>query len=141
MDYQLRKEEIMRFIPTRFHGILDYIVGLVLIMAPWLFNFSDNNYATWIIVIAGIVVLAQTIFTDFEVGLVRKIPMQTHLMMDFGIGVILALSPWMFGFADQVYIPHLVAGIFSILASLTTHRVPSHSYKKIHSPHQSDDIR
>lgn len=131
----------MRFIPTRFHGILDYIVGLVLIMAPWIFDFSDNSYATWTIVIAGIVVLLQTIFTDFEVGLVRKIPMQTHLMMDFGLGVVLALSPWMFGFADQVYTPHLIAGIFAIMASLTTHRVPSRSYKEVHSPHQSDTLR
>lgn len=131
----------MRFIPTRFHGILDYIVGLVLILAPWLFDFSDNSYATWTIVIAGIVVLGQTIFTDFEVGMVKKIPMPTHLMMDFGLGVILALSPWMFNFADQVYLPHLIAGIFSIIASLTTHRVPSRSYKEVHSPHQSDSIR
>ena len=130
----------MRFIPTRFHGILDYIVGLVLIMAPWIFDFSDNSAATWTIVIVGIVVLVQTIFTDFEVGLIRKIPMPTHLMMDFGIGVILALSPWLFGFADQVYLPHLIAGIFSIMASLTTHRSPSRSYKEVHS-HQSDSIR
>jgi hypothetical protein len=130
----------MRFIPTRFHGILDYIVGLALILAPWLFDFSDNSYATWTIVIAGIVVLGQTIFTDFEVGMVKKISMPTHLMMDFGLGVILALSPWMFNFADQVYLPHLIAGIFSIIASLTTHRVPSRSYTEVHT-HQSDNIR
>ncbi len=49
----------MRFIPTRFHGILDYIVALVLILAPWLFDFSDNSYATWTLVIAGIVVLGK----------------------------------------------------------------------------------
>jgi hypothetical protein len=31
----------MRFIPTRYHAPLDYIVGAVLIAAPWLFSFSD----------------------------------------------------------------------------------------------------
>jgi ammonia channel protein AmtB len=119
----------MRFIPTRFHGILDYVVGLLMIASPWLFDFSGNDYATWTIVIAGVLVLLQTVFTDFEVGVVRKIPMQSHLMMDFGLGVILALSPWLFGFADYVYTPHLIFGVFSILASLTTHRVPSRAYK------------
>ena len=119
----------MRFIPTRFHGILDYIVGIIVIASPWLFNFSDVSYATWVMVIAGILVLLQTIMTDFEVGIIRSIPMPTHLMMDFGIGVIVALSPWMFGFADQVYAPHLIFGVFSILASLTTHRYPSESYR------------
>jgi len=122
----------MRFIPTRFHGILDYIVGLLFITAPWIFNFSDVTYATWIMVIAGIVVLGQTIFTDFEVGMVHKIPMKTHLMMDFGLGVILALSPWMFNFDERVYLPHLIGGVFSILASLTTHRVPSAAYMARH---------
>lgn len=122
----------MRFIPTRFHGMLDYVVGLVLIISPWLFGFSDVTYATWIIVAAGIAALLQTIFTDFEVGLIHKIPMQAHLMVDFGMGVILALSPWIFGFAEEVYMPHLVGGIFAILASLTTHRVPSESYRRTH---------
>jgi hypothetical protein len=127
----------MRFIPTRFHGILDYVVGLILIISPWLFGFSDVNYATWIIVAAGVAALVQTIFTDFEVGLIRKIPMQSHLMVDFGLGVILALSPWMFGFADEVFMPHLIGGIFSILASLTTHRVPSESYRRTHTQHDT----
>ncbi|WP_299821073.1 SPW repeat protein [uncultured Pontibacter sp.] len=123
----------MRFIPTRFHGILDYVVGLLFIVSPWLFDFSDVASATWIMVAAGIIVLAQTVFTDFEVGLVRKIPMQSHLMLDFGLGVILALSPWLFNFDEMVYMPHLVGGIFSILASLTTHRVPSKAYNTQHA--------
>lgn len=33
----------MRFIPTRFHGIIDYVVGLVFIIAPWLFDFSEDR--------------------------------------------------------------------------------------------------
>jgi hypothetical protein len=131
----------MRFIPTRFHGILDYIVGLVLIIAPWIFNFSDNSYATWTIVIAGIVILGQTIFTDFEVGMVKKIPMQTHLMMDFGLGLILAISPWLFNFDEYVYLPHLIAGLFAIIASFTTHRAPSYNYKTQHSAYYNDTSR
>ncbi len=122
----------MRFIPTRFHGILDYIVGLLLIASPWLFDFDAGGAETWVPVIVGCIVLLQTILTDFEVGIVRMIPMQTHLMMDFGIGVLLALSPWLFGFADRVYMPHVIFGLFSILASFTTHRVPSEAYRAKH---------
>ncbi|AKD03621.1 SPW repeat protein [Pontibacter korlensis] len=128
----------MRFIPTRFHGILDYVVGLILIAAPWLFGFSDSGWATWTIVAAGLATLLMTVMTDFEVGLVHKIPMQTHLMIDFGMGVILALSPWMFNFADRVFMPHLIGGIFAILSSLTTHRRPSETYVSRHATH---DIR
>ncbi|OKL39751.1 SPW repeat protein [Pontibacter flavimaris] len=127
----------MRFIPTRFHGILDYVVGLLFIAAPWLFGFSDVGDATWVMVVAGILILLQTIFTDFEVGLIHKIPMQSHLMVDFGLGVILALSPWLFSFADRVYMPHLIGGVFAILASLTTHRRPSEAFSRHHATHDT----
>ena len=119
----------MRFIPTRFHGILDYVVSLLMIASPWYLRFADNAYATWTIVIAGAVILFLAIFTDFEVGIAKKIAMQPHLMLEFGVGVILALSPWLFGFANHVYTPHLIAGVFLILDSLATHRVPSREYK------------
>ena len=36
----------MRFIPTRLHAPLDYVVGAALIAAPWIFQFSDNAAAT-----------------------------------------------------------------------------------------------
>ncbi|MBF9255357.1 SPW repeat protein [Pontibacter sp. 172403-2] len=125
----------MRFIPTRFHGILDYIVGIIFVIAPWVFDFADSSAATWTMVIAGIIVLVQAVCTNYEPGIIKKIPMTSHLMMDFGLGVILALTPWMFNFADEVYVPHVVGGIFSILASLTTHRVPSTSYRTVHPQH------
>ncbi|NDK55296.1 SPW repeat protein [Pontibacter fetidus] len=123
----------MRFIPTRFHGILDYIVGIFMIIAPWVLDFSDNDAATWTMVIAGALVLLQTIMTDFEVGLIRRIPMRRHLTMDFILGLALAVSPWLLNFDERVHMPHLILGVFSILASLTTHRVPSHSYKATHT--------
>ncbi|PRY12674.1 SPW repeat-containing protein [Pontibacter ummariensis] len=123
----------MRFIPTRFHGILDYIVGLVFIIAPWIFGFSDVSYATWTMVAAGVIVLLQAVMTDFEVGMVHKIPMQTHLLLDFGLGVILAVSPWMFNFAEWVMLPHLIGGVYLVLGALTTHRIPSESYRTRHT--------
>lgn len=115
----------MRFIPTRIHGILDYLVGIILIAAPWLLDFNRGGAETWIPVIIGIVVLLQTIMTNFEVGMFRVIPMGTHLTMDFFIGLFLAISPWLFGFADFVWVPHVVFGVIAILASLTTHTVPA----------------
>ena len=32
----------MRFIPTRIHGAVDYLTGLILIMAPFVLGFADN---------------------------------------------------------------------------------------------------
>jgi hypothetical protein len=123
----------MRFIPTRFHGVLDYVTGLVLIIAPWLINFSNVATAAWVMVIAGMSVLLQTAFTDFEVGLIRKISMKVHLTIDFGLGILLALSPWLLNFNKQLFLPHLIGGLFIAIASLTTHRVPSKIYTSLHA--------
>lgn len=43
----------MRFIPTRVHGMLDYLIGILLIAAPWLFDFDRGGMETWIPVILG----------------------------------------------------------------------------------------
>lgn len=121
----------MRIIPTKVHGMLDYIVGALLIAAPWLFNFDDGGAETWVPVIVGVMVLLQTIMTDFEAGLIHKIAMVNHLRMDFIIGVFLAASPWIFNFDERVWAPHVIFGVFSILASLMTKTVPEHQ----HRPH------
>jgi hypothetical protein len=50
--------------------------------------------------------------------------MRTHLMIDLFSGIFLAASPWLFGFADEIYLPHLVLGIAEIGAALTTEQDP-----------------
>lgn len=115
----------MRFIPTRVHGIVDYLMGVLLILLPWLLGFAQGGAETWIPVILGAGVLVYSLFTDYELGLVRRLPMPTHLTLDAMGGALLAISPWLFGFADQVYLPHLILGIAEIMAALTTHKVPS----------------
>lgn len=119
----------MRFLPTRFHGVLDYIAGPLLIASPWLLGYREVEVATWTAVVAGVIVLMQSLFSDIEVGVFKKTSMSTHLMMDVFTGVILAVSPWPFGFAQEVYMPHLLFGLYLILVAFTTHRVPGESYE------------
>ncbi|HUR94196.1 MAG TPA: SPW repeat protein [Gemmatimonadales bacterium] len=115
----------MRVIPTRIHGMLDYLVGALLVAAPWLFDFDRGGAETWIPVLLGIGALVYSLFTDYELGLVRRIPMPTHLRLDLISGILLALSPWLFGFSDHVARPHVVLGLFEIGAALLTSQRPS----------------
>lgn len=110
----------MRFIPTRLHGILDYLVGALLIAAPWLLNFNRGGAETWVPVVLGVGALLYSVFTDYELGLVRRLSMSTHLGLDAASGLLLAVSPWLFGFSGVVFWPHLILGIFEVLAALTT---------------------
>jgi hypothetical protein len=105
--------------------MLDYLIGALLIAAPWLFDFNRDGAETWVPVILGAGVILYSLFTDYELGVVRRLPMPTHLMLDLGGGVLLALSPWLFGFSDYVWAPHLIVGLIEIGTSLMTRRVPT----------------
>jgi hypothetical protein len=120
----------MRFIPTKVHGVMDYIMGILLIASPWLFDFNRGGMETWIPVILGVGALVYSVMTDYELGLTRTLTMPTHLTLDLVSGILLAASPWIFGFADHVYLPHLVLGIIEIGASLMTKREPSNEGRR-----------
>jgi uncharacterized membrane protein HdeD (DUF308 family) len=123
----------MRFIPTKFHAPLDYIVGVALIAAPWIFQFSDHTAATVVPIVLGIGLIAYSLFTNYELGLWKVAPMAVHNLIDVAAGALLAASPWLFGFADNsanVWVPHLVVGLAAIFLGLTTIQQGSYSYRK-----------
>lgn len=117
----------MNVIPTRIHGILDYSMALLLLATPWLFGFVDigTNPKSVIPILLGIGTAAFSLFTDYEWGAIRAIPMKVHLGIDILAGLFLAASPWLFGFAGEVYLPHLILGILEIGAAILTSPVPS----------------
>lgn len=117
----------MRFISRKFHAVLDYMSGLLLIASPWLFNFADVESAKWVAIAVGILVIGQSFFTDYEGGGKKAISMSGHLTMDVIAGIFLAASPWLFNFDEQVYLPHLIIGIMEIAAGLFTERTSQHS--------------
>lgn len=116
----------MRFINTRIHGMIDYMMGILLIISPWLFGFANGGAAQWVPIILGLGALLYSIMTDYELGLLKVISVKAHLMIDLVAGIFLAASPWIFGFADEVYLPHLILGIAEIGASLMTEQHPSY---------------
>lgn len=116
----------MRFIPTRVHGVIDYMMGVLLIIAPWLFRFAEGGAETWLPVVLGSAVIVYSLMTNYELGVAGVLSMPAHLWMDGIGGALLAISPWLFGFADVVWAPHLVLGLVEIGAALMTHTVPRH---------------
>lgn len=115
----------MRFIPTRVHGMLDYLMGVVLIAAPWIFGFSGGGAKTWLPVILGAGVILYSLLTDYELGVIRAVPMPAHLVLDAAGGALLAVSPGLFGFSNDVWVPHLVLGVLEIGAALMTQTTPA----------------
>ncbi len=120
----------MRLLSTRVHGVLDFLVGALLIAAPWLLGFARGGPEQWVFVAAGGAALVYSVFTDYELGLVKVLQMPLHLWLDAFSGAFLAISPWLFGFDQHVWIPHVAAGVFEILAALVTDTVPSYERRR-----------
>jgi hypothetical protein len=118
------KELNMRFISPRNHTILGFIVGIVLILAPNIFGFSDvGGAAVAVPRILGIIAILSELTVQGSFSGFGMIPMSAHLVMDAIMGIFLALSPWLFGFSDNgtnAWLPHLIVGVLLIGSSLMT---------------------
>lgn len=112
-------------ISTKVHGILDYSVAFLLIV-PWIMKYRGD---AWLVPsLAGLAILIYSMMTNYELGMMKLISMRTHLMLDVAIGILLAASPWVFGFAERINLPHLAAGLLEIVVALLT-RHASAAYK------------
>lgn len=119
-----------KFIPTKVHGALDYIVALALIAAPWIFGFADKGGAAVIIpIVLGIGLILYSLFTKYEWGLVKVLGMPYHLVVDVIASLFLIASPFVFGFYDMdmwnVWVPHVVVGIAVIIVVIFSQTQPA----------------
>jgi hypothetical protein len=117
----------MRFLSTRAHAVMDYLAGALLLLAPAALGFADRNapgagIAATLPFIYGILILGQAALTRWEFGLFRTIPVSMHLMVDIVAGAIMLLSPWLFGFAQTVWVPHFIIGLALIGLGMFTRR-------------------
>ena len=111
-------------IDTRTHGIIDYVTGALLIVAPYLFGFATGGPAQWLPQLIGAAIIVMSLLTRYELSVAKLIPLKAHLSVDAATGVLLAASPWLFGFAEVIWWPHLLVGLTEIVVAMMTKRVP-----------------
>jgi hypothetical protein len=77
--------------------------------------------------ILGAATIGYSLLTDYEFAVARVIRMPVHLGLDMASGALLAASPWLVGFSDRVWWPHLVVGLSEIVTPMLTSRYPEFS--------------
>lgn len=89
----------MRVLNAFAHGVLDYVVVVVLLLAPTLFHF------TWLPALVAYLLaavhLAVSLCTRYRLGVFRRIPFGAHGLLEAVVSVALVALPWVAGFADQ----------------------------------------
>ena len=93
----------MRVLPTPYHGIVDYSVGAMLVVSPWVVDFDKvTSVGVWIAVLGGAALMLSSAVTDYEGSiLARWLTMPQHLVLDGLLALGLIATPFVFGFADN----------------------------------------
>ena len=81
------------------HGLLEYGIGVLLIASSSLFSFDGTPRAVGILLGAMVLVLAA--LSDLPTALMRRLPLDSHVVIDYVLGVVLVASPFIFGFSDD----------------------------------------
>src|ERR1700712_5638373 len=115
---------MQKILSPRTHTIIGFVVGIALLLAPNIFGFSDvGGAAVAVPRIIGVIVLLSELTVKGSFSGFGVVPMKLHIGMDVLMGLILAVSPWLFSFHDEganAWLPHLVVGIMMVGYALVT---------------------
>ncbi|MEM6804644.1 MAG: hypothetical protein AAF696_24805 [Bacteroidota bacterium] len=89
----------MKFVKKQIHAYLDYPVAIALIGLPFLLGLGESNPLAFTLSVAtGVAALLLTLLTDHQTGVIRVVPYRVHLIVDFLVGVVFVLAPFIFSF-------------------------------------------
>jgi hypothetical protein len=109
-------------ISLRLHQLVEPIMAIVLIAAPWLFGFSDVNSSTIASIAIGAAMLVGGMMTRWRVSLVKLIPLRVHFVWDLALGAILIAAPFVLGDSDNGAATRflVIVGVLELLTALGT---------------------
>jgi hypothetical protein len=120
----------MPALTSRTHAVLDYVVGAALLVAPWALGFAGREPASTVPMTLGAVLLAYSLVTDYELGVVRRLQIPVHLWLDAIVGVLLGISPWLFGFDREVWAPHVAIGAVLVVLAVFSDTIPGYERRR-----------
>ncbi len=113
---------IMRFITKNIHAYLDYPVALALIGLPFILGLGTSHpLAFTLSVVTGVAAFLLTVLTDHHLGVFKVLPYKLHLTVDFAVGVVFTLAPFVLGFSGLDMIYYLANGL-TVLAVVGLHK-------------------
>jgi hypothetical protein len=122
----------VRIVPTKVHGIVDYVTGPALAVAPEVLRLNGGRASALAPRVAGAGSTAYAALTDYELGARRVIPMRVHLALDALAGAALAATPWLAGSARRGvrhWLPHALVGGSEVALAFTTRTQPPRAHR------------
>jgi hypothetical protein len=92
------------------HYAVDLAIGVLLLIGPWLFGFSESIAAVVVTLIFGVAMIANGLCVA-DHRMPTRIPFTTHLLFETAGGGLLIGTPWILKFSHLAWVPHVVIGI------------------------------
>jgi hypothetical protein len=113
-------------ISLKTHNVLDYLIGGVLILCPYLFEFSDILAARNAFLVLGFGLIGYSLLTNYYYSIAKIISIRAHMFLDVVLGIALMLVPSFFGYRTLItggqYALHFVLGLAAIVLVAITNR-------------------
>jgi phosphatidylserine synthase len=108
-------------VPAFVHGVIEYAVAALFIVAPFVFDFEETS-ATAASIVVGLVLLAFTAVSELPTGLVKSVSVGVHVTADIVLAVLLVALPFVLGFRDETAPTALfiTVGVLHLLVTIAT---------------------
>ena len=134
------------FISIKFYGVLNWVMVVLLLTAPWDFGswhpgfYTLGGAALFLPLFFGWLQFIMAVFTNAPHGFIKQFPIQMHMFLDIVQGSFLLASPFIFHFQGEVMWPQIILGAILCIIGIFTHKSPliteyepSHPLGQLHS--------
>jgi hypothetical protein len=120
----------MKIIPTKVHGVLDYLTSGALLALPRLLGWSPS--VTRMMTGAALGTVGYSGLTNYELGILGLLPMPAHLVLDTLNGALFCAGPLLFPDEDASVRGSLVGiGLFELAVTLLSQSQPAWSQRQL----------
>jgi hypothetical protein len=121
-DRRLRRNSV----PLFTHGLAEYGIGALSILAPFLFSF-DSNTASAVSILIGAAIIVLGFVTEAPTGVVRNLPIASHVVLDYVASLVILVAPFVFGFTDDAAATayFILVGVGYLLLTIATRYKPA----------------
>ncbi|MGN6491931.1 MAG: hypothetical protein ACTHLE_08035 [Agriterribacter sp.] len=121
---------LIPLIPTKVHGIIDYVSAVVLIALPIFTGKDPSGGFFWICPTIAVFIIVYSLLTRYEAGFVGLLSFRTHLLFDIAAGLMLIAAPSLSGVGYENAGDMLYAGLAIVIIALLSRPVA----RRAHGP-------
>lgn len=115
----------LSILPMWLHVALESVLGVLLVLAPFVLGFDDVTAALAMSVTAGVLILVSMLISDHASAATRLLPLRAHEAFDYVLALMVIITPFATGLVGEdehstAVVALIVAGLVLLVATAIT---------------------